>query len=231
VLGVIATRDTELGYEGHVDAFGDADAVRPPGPTPAARRSLAAGTVLGGFILVNSLVSSFAAEPFRWWANFIVLPGLVLVAFAVGLSRVAKETRFVLLWIASIILVTGVLLFAHSMGGFWPLMIVVPCLGPIALFGLRPSDPSVRAFVDTVAGLAVVAVALGVAFVLIRSDAIDLGEHRWWAWFMLAAAAVPMLNGLILLAQRRGTYWFSMAVLLIALGGYTTLAGLAEFHR
>ena len=46
---------------------------------------------------------------------------------------------------------------------------------------------------------------------------------------MLAAAAVPALNGLILLAVRRGTYWFSMAVLLIALGGYTALAALAQF--
>jgi hypothetical protein len=89
----------------------------------------------------------------------------------------------------------------------------------------------VRAFVDTVAGLAVVAISLGVAFLLIRDDVIDLGHQRWWAWFMLAAAAVPMLNGLILLAVRRGTYWFSMAVLLIALGGYTVLAALAEFSR
>jgi len=76
-----------------------------------------------------------------------------------------------------------------------------------------------------------VAISLGVAFLLIRDDVIDLGDQRWWGWFMLAAAAVPMLNGLILLAVRRGTYWFSMAVLLIALGGYTALAGLAEFAR
>jgi hypothetical protein len=228
VLGVIAVRDTGPGVESYESYEGAVTAV---GPTPATRRSLAAINVVGGFVLINTLMSSFAPEPYRWWANFIVLPALVLVSFAVGLSKVAKETRFVLLWIGSIVLVTGLLLFAHSMGSLWPLMIVVPSLGPVALFGLRPADPSVRAFVDTVAGLAVVAVSLGVAFVLIRTEAIDLGGQRWWAWFMLAAAAVPLLNGLILLAVRRGTYWFSMAVLLVALGGYTVLAGLAEFHR
>jgi hypothetical protein len=229
VLGVMATRDTELGF-GDVDLTPQADAVQ-AGPTPAARRSVAVVGTLAGFIAINMVMTAFAAEPFRWWANFITLPGLIVLALAVGLSRIVRETRLVLLWIGSIILVTGLLLFAHKMGDLWPLMIVVPCLGPLGLFALRPSDPSVRAFVDTVAGLAAVAVSLGVAFVLIRSDAIDLDGQRWWAWFMLAAAAVPMLNGLVLLARRRGTYWFSMAVLLVALGGYTLLAGLAEFHR
>jgi hypothetical protein len=229
VLGVIATRDTELGF-GNADLTAPADAAQ-AGPTPAARRSVAFVGTAAGFIAINTVMTAFAAEPFRWWANFITLPGLVVLALAVGLSRIVRETRLVLVWIGSIILVTGLLLFAHAMGDLWPLMIVVPCLGPLGLFALRPSDPSVRAFVDTVAGLAGVAVSLGVAFLLIRSDAIDLGGQRWWAWFMLAAAAVAMLNGLILLAQRRGTYWFSMAVLLVALGGYTLLAGLAEFHR
>jgi hypothetical protein len=189
------------------------------------------GLVAAFYVAINAFMLAFAAEPFRWWANFITLPGLVLLALALGLTRAAKETRFVLAWIGAVVLTTGLLLFAHKMGALWPLMIVVPCLGPVVLFALRPADPSVRAFVDTVAGLAVVAISLGVAFLLIRDDVIDLGHQRWWAWFMLAAAAVPMLNGLILLAVRRGTYWFSMAVLLIALGGYTVLAALAEFSR
>jgi hypothetical protein len=155
----------------------------------------------------------------------------VLLALALTLVRAAKETRFVLAWVGGIILTTGLLLFAHAMAGGWPLMIIVSCLGPAGLFALRPSDPSVRAFVDTIAGLAVVAISLGVAFIVVRSDAVDPGDVHWWAWFMLGAAAVPLLNGFILLAMRRGTYWFSMAVLLMALGGYTILAGLAELNR
>jgi hypothetical protein len=187
--------------------------------------------VMAAFIVTNTVMAALATEPFRWWANFIILPGFVLLALALTLVRAAKETRFVLAWIGGIILTTGLLLFAHAMADLWPLMIIVPCLGPAGLFALRPTDPSVRAFVDTIAGLAVVAASLGVAFVLIRGDAIDLGDAHWWAWFMLGAAAVPLLNGLILLAGRRGTYWFSMAVLLVALGGYTVLAGLAELNR
>jgi hypothetical protein len=189
------------------------------------------GLVAAFYVAINTLMLAFAAEPFRWWANFITLPGLVLLALALGLTRAAKETRYVLAWIGAVVLTTGLLLFAHKMGALWPLMIVVPGLGPLGLFALRPADPSVRAFVDTVAGLAVVAISLGVAFLLIRDDVIDLGHQHWWAWFMLVAATVPMLNGLMLLAVRRGTYWFSMAVLLMALGGYTVLAGLAEFSR
>jgi hypothetical protein len=108
---------------------------------------------------------------------------------------------------------------------------VVPSLGPAFLFALRPADGSVRAFVNTVAGLALVTTALGLAFLLIRGGVVDPGDTRWWSFFMLAAAAVTGVNGLILMAARRGTYWFSMAVLLIALGGYTTLAAFAELGR
>jgi hypothetical protein len=225
VLGVIATRDTELGFD--VAAPG-APAV---GPTASTRLGVALVGVMAAFVVTNAVMAALAADPFRWWANFITLPGFVLIALALTLVRAARETRFVLAWIGGIVLTTGLLLFAHSMGDLWPLMIIVPCFGPVSLFALRPTDPSVRAFVDTIAGLAVTAISLGVAFILVRGDMVDLGNHHWWAWFMLGAAAVPLLNGLILLAMRRGTYWFSMAVLLVALGGYTVLAGLAELNR
>src|SRR6185436_489191 len=188
-------------------------AMRRSGTERAGRAVRYVGLVAACYVAINMFMLAFAAAPFRWWANSIMLPGLVLLALALGLTRAARETRFVLAWIGAVVLTTGLLLFAHMMGALWPLMIVVPCLGPVGLFALRPADPSVRAFVDTVAGLAVVAISLGVAFLLIRDDVIDLGVRHWWAWFMLAAAAVPALNGLILLAVRRGTYWFSMAVL------------------
>jgi hypothetical protein len=93
------------------------------------------------YVAINAFMLAFAAEPFRWWANFITLPGLVLLALALGLTRAAKETRFVLAWIGAVVLTTGLLLFAHKMGALWPLMIVVPCLGPVVLFALRPGRP------------------------------------------------------------------------------------------
>jgi hypothetical protein len=183
----------------------------------------------GILIGINSIAMS--GSPFRWWADFILVTGLTFLTLAVGLSRAAPETRFVLGWIGAIVVTVALLLMAGGMGEYWPLMIVVPCLGPAALFGLRPTDGSVRAFANTVAGLALVGGALGVAFLMIRADVVDPGVSHWWGWFMLAAAAVSGANGLILLAARRGTYWFSMAVLLIALGGYTLLAGIAELNR
>ena len=196
---------------------------------PAMRLTAATVLSLGILIGVNSI--AMARSPFRWWADFILVPGLVFLTLSVGLPRAARETRAVLAWIGAIVVTVALLLMAGRMGELWPLMIVVPCLGPAGLFALRPIDGSVRAFVDTIGGLAVVGAALGVAFLLIRADIVDPGDMRWWAWFMLAGAVVTGVNGLILLAGRRGTYWFSMAVLLIALGGYTTLAAIAEFGR
>lgn len=205
------------------------------GPRPVDARlaatRLTAATVLslGIVTAVNSVAIS--GSPFRWWANFILLPALVCLTLSAGLPRAAKETRFVLAWIGAVVLTVALLLMAGRMGEHWPLMIVVPCLGPAGLFALRPTDGSLRAFVDTVAGLAVVGIALGVAFLLIRADVVDPGSLNWWGLFMLAGAAVTGVNGVILLKSRHGTYWFSMAVLLIALAGYTTLAAFAQLNR
>jgi hypothetical protein len=239
---MMATRDTgfddgQFEPAGSGSAAGSAGraggplAVRRPAETrPAVTRSTAATVLSLGIVVAANSVAT-AGSPYRWWANFILVPGLVFLTLSVGLPRAARETRFVLAWIGAIVLTVALLLMAGRMGEYWPLMIVVPCLGPAGLFALRPTDASLRAFVDTVAGLAVVGAALGVAFLLIRADMVDPGDMRWWGWFMLAGAVVPGVNGLILLAARRGTYWFSMAVLLIALGGYTTLAAIAEFGR
>jgi hypothetical protein len=232
---MIATRGT--GFEdaafdeagtvvGGPDRGGDLSAV---GRGPVTRLTAATVLSLGILIAVNSV--AMAGSPFRWWADFIIIPGLVFLTLSVGLPRAARESRFVLAWIGAIVLAVALLLMAGKMGEYWPLMIVVPCLGPAGLFALRPTDGSLRAFVNTVAGLALVGIALGMAFLLIRGDVVDPGDTRWWSFFMLAAAAVTGINGLILMGTRRGTYWFSMAVLLIALGAYTTLAAIAELGR
>ncbi|GAA1032309.1 hypothetical protein GCM10009557_30400 [Virgisporangium ochraceum] len=217
--------------DAQVDRSAGAPATDPRLPARGAMTRLTAATVLSLGIIVAANSVATAEAPYRWWANFILVPALVFLTVSVGLPRAARETRFTLAWIGAIVLTVALLLMAGRMGELWPLMIVVPCLGPAGLFALRPTDGSLRAFVDTVAGLAVVGAALGVAFLLIRADVVDPGDLRWWGFFMLAGAVVAGVNGLILLTARRGTYWFSMAVLLIALGGYTTLAAIAELGR
>jgi hypothetical protein len=199
------------------------------GRATVTRMTAATVLSLGILIAVNSV--AMAGSPFRWWADFIIVPGLVFLTLSVGLSRAARETRFVLAWMGAVVLAVALLLMAGKMGAYWPVMIMVPCLGPAGLFALRPADGSLRAFVNTVAGLALVGIALGLAFLLIRGGVVDPGDTRWWSYFMLAAAGVAGANGLILMATRRGTYWFSMAVLLTALGAYTTLAAIAELGR
>jgi hypothetical protein len=228
-----ATQGTGYGVAEFEDAQFEGDALagqRSAGVRLAVTR-FAAATVLslGIVVAVNSV--AVAGSPFRWWANFILVPALVFLTLSVGLPRAARETRFVLAWIGAIVLTVALLLMAGRMGEHWPLMIVVPCLGPAGLFALRPTDGSLRAFVNTLAGLALVGIALGVTFLLIRADVVEPDTTRWWSYFMLAGAVVPGINGLVLLARRQGTYWFSMAVLLVALGGYGTLAAFAELGR
>lgn len=222
---MMATRGTDFD-DTALDEAGGAVA---GGRAPVTRMTAATVLSLGILIAVNSIAMS--GSPYRWWADFIIIPGLVFLTLSVGLPRAARETRFVLAWMGAVVLAVALLLMAGKMGEYWPLMIVVPCLGPVGLFALRPADASLRAFVNTVAGLAMVGIALGLAFLLIRGGTIDPGDTRWWSFAMLAAAGVTGANGLILLATRRGTYWFSMAVLLIALGAYTTLAAVAELGR
>lgn len=232
---MIATRGTgfeDAAFDGAGTALGGPNRggdLSVVGRGPVTRLTAATVLSLGVLVAVNSV--AMAGSPFRWWANFILIPGLVFLTLSVGLPRAARETRWVLAWMGAIVLAVALLLMAGKMGEYWPLMIVVPCLGPAGLFALRPTDGSLRAFVNTVAGLALVGIALGLAFLLIRGDVVDPGDTRWWSFFMLAAAAVAGVNGLILMARRQGMYWFSMAVLLIALGAYTTLAAIAELGR
>jgi hypothetical protein len=193
-------------------------------------RTVAAQVVCVGILVVSNLVA-VGIDRFHWWANFILVPGALVAAAGLGLRHVNRATRFLIGWLGAIVFTTGLLLLTGSMGALWPFMIIVPCLGPVALFALRPADPSVRAMVDTVAGLGALGVVLGMMFLALDSGLVDPDGGRWWVWFMLAAGSVPLANGLGLLARRRGGYWFSTAVLLLAMGGFTILAALQEYGR
>jgi hypothetical protein len=173
---------------------------------------------------------ALAADRFHWWADFVLVPGALVAAAGLAM-RAGPVARFTVGWLGLIIFSTGVLLMTGGMGAGWPLMIIVPCLGPLALYAMRPADPSLRSLLHTVAGLAGLGVLLGGAFFAIKTGRYEPGRDRWWVGFMLAASVVPAGYGLALLARRRGVYWYSTAVLLLALGGFTILAALREHGR
>jgi hypothetical protein len=193
-------------------------------------RAIVAQVVCLAAIAVANILALTVGE-FHWWANFVLVPGSVVAAAGLGLRDAGPAGRSVIGWLGAIVFTTGVLLLTGTMGALWPLMIVVPCLGPVALVALRPADASVRAMVDTVAGLGAVAVALGATFLALRADLVEFGSTRWWVWFMVAAATVPGVNGLLLLNRRRGGFWFSTAVLLLAAAGFTFVAAMREWAR
>jgi len=189
-------------------------------------------TVLGLVIALNILNAvAYADREYRWWANFILLPGAVLLGFAAVPPRLPGAARYALGWVGAVVLTAGTLLLYGVMPDLWALMIVVPCLGPAGLLLVRSEDPSVRAAVRTGGGLGAVGALVGVTFLLIELDWVDFGAAHWWGWFMVAAGAVGVGNGGWLLRERRGGYWFSVAVLLLAFGAYGVLAGVQEFRR
>src|SRR6185503_157372 len=100
-----------------------------------------------------------------------------------------------------------------------------------ALLTLRHADRSVAAMVRTVGLLGLLGVALGVTFLAVVNDVVDPGDARWWIMYEFAAGTAAAGNGLYLLLGRRGGYWFSVSVLLLALGGGTVLVAFRELQR
>lgn len=181
-----------------------------------------------GVVLLNAVSGGSA---YRWWANFILVPGALLMAAGIALTGAHIAARYIVSWVGLIIFGTGALLILHAMTRGWPLMIVMPCLGLALLLQWRSDDPGVRAAVWTVGGLAFLGTVLGLTLLAMRIGLLDFGESRWWVAFMAAAALVPLGGGALVLRARRGEYWFSIAVLLVATGAGGLLAALRELLR
>lgn len=167
-----------------------------------------------------------ATGHYRWWANFILAAGGVLIALACTASPLRSPGRCATLSVGCTVTTAGTLLTMEAMGAGWPAMITVPCLGIAVTLAWtigEMSDPSGRAIVRTMVGLAGLGALLGVPLILIVNDVLDTGGVRWWAGFMAAAGAVQLVEGVRLVLIRRGFYWFSTAVLLLALGSMTML--------
>jgi hypothetical protein len=181
-----------------------------------------------GVVLLNAVS---AGEGYRWWANFILIPGGLLAATGIALAGAHIAVRYIVAWVGLIIFGTGALLMLRVMTDGWPLMIAMPCFGLAMLLQWRPDDPGVRAAALTVGGLAFLGTVLGLTLLAMRLGLIDFGGSRWWVAFMAAAAVVPIAGGVLVLRARRGEYWFSMAVLLIAAGAGGLLAAMRELIR
>ncbi|GIJ50721.1 hypothetical protein Val02_76070 [Virgisporangium aliadipatigenens] len=188
-------------------------------------------TVLAAVVALNLLNALAYPGNYRWWANFILMPGAVLVGLGVVPLRLPAAARYVLVWAGAVVLTAGLLLMFERMADLWAYMIVVPCLGPAGLLLVRSGDPSMRAAVRTGGGLGLVGALLGVMFLAIESGWVEFERLHWWSFFMAAAGAVAAVNGGWLLRQRRGGYWFSVAVLLLAFGTCGIMAALQEFSR
>jgi hypothetical protein len=207
----------------------------PPGRRTEVRRSAsrwgpAGSAALIATIALNVVNAAVFTGEFHWWANFVLVPGAALVVLGVALDE-RRTTRLILWWLGAIVLVVGFLLLLGRMGDGWPLLIAVPCVGPAALLALRIGDPSMAAVVRTVGLLSLLGVALGVTFEVFQLGLIEPGGHLWWVTYMFAAGAVPAANGAALLLIRRGGYWFSASVLLIAIGVVTILTSVRELQH
>jgi hypothetical protein len=187
---------------------------------------LAAGAAA---LLAVAAVNALAGGD-RWWANFILLPGAAVVAAAVPLLRAGRgraAAGYAVLSVGAIVCAVGALLVFGAVGRGWPLLIIVPCLAIVGTARWRAVDAGARAGHRTVVGLAALGVLLGLTFVALRSGLVDFGAANWWGYFMVAAGAVAIGNGLALVRDLRG-YRLSTLVLLAGLGAGAVLAGLRE---
>lgn len=183
----------------------------------------------GAAVIAVATVNAAAGDR-RWWANFILLPGAAVVAAAVPLLAAGRRRTaagYAVLCAGAIVCTVGVLLIFGAMGRGWPLMIVVPCLAVAGTARWRASDGLARAAHRTIVGLALLGTVLGGTFLALRAGLVDLGDVRWWAFFMIAAGGVAIGNGLSLAGDLRG-YRLPMIVLLVGPGVGAILAGVRE---
>jgi hypothetical protein len=207
------------------------EATAVPGrPESGSWRTVGISAVLAA-VALNLVNAAVYRGEWHWWANFILVPGAALVLLAIGFGQRHPAARFTVAWIGANVLATGLLLLFGTMPDGWPVMIIVPCLGPAALLAVRLRDPAAAAGLRTFAMLGLLGVAVGATFLADTLGVIDLAGHRWWITYMFAAGAVPALNGVGLLLVRKGGYWFSVSVLLLALGGFTVLSAFRELNH
>jgi hypothetical protein len=178
-------------------------------PTPTTRPGAgrAAPWLAGGAVamLACALVSGLAqaADDFRWWSLFVVVPtSLIAAAGIVGLRRGGGILAYAVANVGLVAFAVGVMLMFGDVGRFWPFA---------------------RSFHRTLVMLASIAVVLGLTFLALRFDLFE-PEPRWWAWFMVAAGVVVVGNGAELVRHRM-VYRVSAAALAAGPGIVTILLG------
>jgi hypothetical protein len=199
-------------------------------PTPTTRPGAgrAAPWLAGGAVamLACALVSGLAqaADDFRWWSLFVVVPtSLIAAAGIVGLRRGGGILAYAVANVGLVAFAVGVMLMFGDVGRFWPLTIVLPAAAIAGSYVWRPDDPLARSFHRTLVMLASIAVVLGLTFLALRFDLFE-PEPRWWAWFMVAAGVVVVGNGAELVRHRM-VYRVSAAALAAGPGIVTILLG------
>ncbi|MEJ3742017.1 hypothetical protein WEI85_01780 [Actinomycetes bacterium KLBMP 9797] len=143
-----------------------------------------------------------ATGRFHWWAGFILVPGAMIAATGAVLLARRHPIGYLIGCVGALVFTVGALLMGGAMTHGWPLLISLPALAVAGTYAYRPEHPLARAFHRAIASLALVAVALGVTFLLLNGGTVDFGETDWWGWFMMAGAVIVVLNGLELLRHR-----------------------------
>lgn len=201
----------------------------PTGPGGAAA-VIGWALVIAAGVAVGLNVGAESA-PHHWWANFVLLPGLALLALAVpGLTRRGGSVPggYAVACVGALIAVVGALLLAGEMHRGWPLMIVFPSLAIAGTYTWHAGHPVLRGLHRTVAGLALVAVLLGLLLQLTVFGA-DFGGLRWWGAVVLLAGLVIGANGVELLGHRI-RYRVQAATLLIGPALVLMLLGVRLFN-
>ncbi|MFZ6027589.1 MAG: hypothetical protein ACOYYS_07730 [Chloroflexota bacterium] len=190
-----------------------------------------AGTILTALGLLMAIRNGLEpGHPFRWWALFILLPGLMFFggAWLAARGQAPYRVGLILFGLGLIVLtVASIFLLNLRWERWWPLMLIAPAL-PLFLIGLPDpalaQKPAAAAWLSLLSWVGATVILLGLTFLAGNFRLIDLSawtqRFGWWGVFILLCAIGAAVNGAQLWMQTNG---LSLPVLGLGLVAVTLL--------
>jgi hypothetical protein len=194
------------------------------------------GILLAIVALLNLIASSHLTA--TWWANFIFVPAVVLLASArllwshtVGYWRISVH---LFLSLGAIVFTVATILLFNVIWFGWTLLLIVPSLalvGHSMALTRMTEAPGLRAWLRAISWSGVATSLLGLIFLLMRLNILPMqqlvGDFQWWSGIIILAGIGELWNAWWLYRREHGRLT-PAAFVLGGLGALTCIMGLLE---
>jgi hypothetical protein len=193
--------------------------------------------LLEAVVMLNLIASSYHLAAV-WWANFIFIPAVVLLAsawwlwpHAAGYWRISVH---LCLSLGAIVFTVATILLFDVMWFGWTLLILVPGLAllghSIALTRMTKA-PGLQAWFRAITWGGIITGLLGLTFLLMRLGVLPMqqlvGSFQWWSIIIILVGVGAIWNA-GWLYRREGDRLTSSALVLGGLGMLNCILGLLE---